>query len=150
MNELNERASMKKNIILLLITGLLAGMPVKSAQADDEAVAAIGGFIAGVITGSVIDHDRGGRSTHVYVDGYRRGHYDKGDRGYSVRDYSYGKKRGHWETRRVRVWVPGYWRTTRNECGDRIKVWERGHYVWKHEKVWVSYRDRRDGYCYRD
>jgi len=160
---------MKQIFTISLITVFLLGVGVPRAHAGDEAVAAIGGFLAGVITGTVINDSRDyGRSrVHVSVGrdrykdyGYgRRSHrHDYGrDYGYKGswrgRDSHYGGKKvrsGHWEIRRVRVWVPGYWETSRKHCGEVVKVWKRGHYKWEREKVWVSYRDRRGGICYLD
>jgi hypothetical protein len=113
-----------KNIIkITLVTILAIGLNTGRATANDEAAAAIGGFVLGMITGAVIDNNH----DHVSV---------------SVRgDYGH-RPRGHWETRRVRVWVPGYWDVRINRCGDRIRVYQKGHYSYRHEKVWVSY-DRR-------
>lgn len=115
-----------KNIIkITLVTILAIGLNTGRASAGDEAAAAIGGFVLGMITGTVIDHN----SDHVSV---------------SVHG-SYGHRdRGHFETRRVRVWVPGYWDVRVNHCGDRIRIYRKGHYTYRHEKVWVSYKDRRD------
>jgi len=150
---------MKKLIQLTLVPLLLVTLGSAPAQADDEAIAAIGGFVAGIITGSIIDdHDH---RSHVYIghDRYDRNqcrprHERTHDRGYCGRDgcrkrdcrsdHRIGHKRGHWEIKHVRVWVPGRWVVKRDRCGDRIKVWNRGHYRWEKERVWVSY-NKRDG-----
>jgi hypothetical protein len=151
---------MKTILHLSLTLIILASLGATEAKADDEAVAALGGFVAGIITGSIIDHDRDRTRVHVYTDRSYGHRHDKGRYGHDWRRDHWkhrsdwkgkpSKRSGHWETRRVRVWVPGHWELTRNACGDRIKVWEPGHFIWKHEKVWVSYRDRRGGFCYRD
>ncbi len=160
---------MKPIVPISLIAVLLLGIGVPRAHADDEAVAAIGGFLAGMITGTVIsdNHDYGRSRVHVSVGKDRRYGYKYGGRSHR-HDYGrhYGRKgswrgkdsyyggrkarSGHWEIKRVRVWVPGYWELTRNRHGERVKIWRRGHHKWEREKVWVSYRDRRDGICYRD
>ena len=123
-----------KNILKLSLVSLLVlGLNTTRVQADDEALAAIGGFVAGMITGAVIDHhsDR----VHVSVNaGF--GH---------SRDYRHARN-GHWEIKRVQVWVPGRWIVKVDRCGDRIRIWEKGHYSWRRDRVWVSY-DRRG---YRD
>jgi len=147
---------MNKLIRFTLIPLILTTFGTAPAQADDEALAAIGGFVAGIITGAVID-DHDNRS-HVYIgrdrysDRHGSRHHDYRDRCCS-RDChgacSYGQpsrhyKKGHWEIKHVRVWVPGRWTVKYNSCGDRIKVWKRGHYRWEKERVWVSY-NKRDG-----
>lgn len=156
---------MKKHIRFTVIPLIILGLAAGNAHAgDDEAFAAIGGFVAGVITGAIIDdhndHDRVRVSVHG---GYRDRHYDRGRhydrhrrdcRKRDCRGCGHGYKTkhhrsGHWETKRVRVWVPGYWDVEISRCGDRVKVWRRGHYEWRKERVWVAYRDRdrRHGRC---
>lgn len=124
---------MKKYIHISLVSLLLLSLaPAPAKAGDDEAVAAIGGFVAGIITGAILDnHDD---RVHVSVHGRYPGR----------RDYGKGRhyRTGHWEIKRVRVWVPGYWDVTYDRCGDRVKVWRRGHYTWRKERVWVSCRDR--------
>jgi hypothetical protein len=124
---------MKKHIRFALVPLLLISLGAGRVHADDEALAAIGGFFAGVITGAIIDdhndHDRVRVSVHK-----------------NYRDHRYDRHRsGHWETRRVKVWVPGSWEIEITRCGDRVKVWRRGHYEWRRERVCVAYNDR-----YRD
>lgn len=150
---------MNKLIRFPLVPLLLAAFSGTPAQADDEAIAAIGGFVAGIVTGAIID-DHDARS-HVYIgrDRYgrksyhgrheRRHDYGYGDRGGCRKrdcraDHRYGHKTGHWEIKHVRVWVPGRWIVKHDRCGERIKVWKRGHYTWHKERVWVSYK-KRDG-----
>lgn len=138
---------MKKRTYLPLISVLFISLFSVQARADDEAIAAIGGFVAGVITGSIIDDDPYDRD-RVRVSVHGR-HGDRHYRGHD-RDRHWTRhhgKRGHWEVRRIRVWVPGYWDITYNRCGDRIKVWRRGHYQWKRDRVWVPYREHRGRYC---
>lgn len=141
---------MKNKFRFALISILLISLGAGRLQAGDDGLAALGGFVAGVITGVIIEdsHDRDRVRVSVYGE---RGHRD--DR-YGHRDYRYGHKSshgpaGHWETKRVRVWVPGRWERGVNRCGDRVSVWRPGHYEWHKERVWVSYGDRgrRDGYC---
>ena len=160
---------MKQIVPISLIAIFLLGLGIPRAHAGDEAVAAIGGFLAGVISGPVINdsHDYGRSRVHVSVGRDRYKHYSYGRRTHRHdygRDYSrkgswrykgssYGGEKvrsGHWEIRRVRVWVPGYWTTSRNHCGETVKIWKRGHYKWEREKIWVSYRSRRGDICYRD
>ncbi|MGC9450008.1 MAG: hypothetical protein ACP5I4_01055 [Oceanipulchritudo sp.] len=142
---------MKNTIRTLIIATLLLGPATTRAHADDEAWAALGGFVAGVITGAVIEDSNdyhGGVSIAV---GERRGRYDRYDRGRHDRyDRHPGHRgKGHWEIKRVRVWIPGRWEFTVNRCGDRIRVWEPGHYGWRREKVWVRHHGRHHdrGFC---
>ena len=131
---------MKKYIHISLISVLLLGLSATPAHAgDDEAFAAIGGFVAGMITGVIInDHDD---RVHVSVHDKYGSRHDRHYRGKPHRS-------GHWEIKRVRVWVPGYWDVRYNPCGDRVKVWRRGHYELRKERVWVAYdnRGRHDRY----
>jgi hypothetical protein len=145
---------MKKYIRFTLVPLILIGLASSNAHAgDDEALAAIGGFFAGVITGAIIDDHNDRDRVHVSVHRSYRDHdrhYDRHKRDY--RGYGHKSKHhrsGHWETRRVRVWVPGYWDFEITRCGDRVKVWRRGHYEWRRERVWVAHRDqgRHHGRC---
>jgi hypothetical protein len=143
---------MKKHIRFLLISILILGMGANHARADDEALAALGGFVAGVITGVIVDDHRDHRGhTKVIIHEERRGHRDYRDYRRDYRDYRgdrhyKGKphRSGHWEIKRVRVWMPGRYEVRRDRCGDRIRVWVPGHYEWRKERVWVAYSDRGD------
>ena len=121
-----------------------------SARAGDETIAAIGGFIGGVIVGSIASDNHHGSSV-VIETGYGRHsnrHYDRGDRRDRYdRGHGYGRNnrrghtgnRGRWEYRTVRKWVPGYWSYTRDRCGDRRRFWNRGRHVRTQVRVWVSF-----------
>lgn len=133
---------MKPYLPLSIITILLLGLGSPRAHAgDDEAIAALGGFVAGIITGTIIDHDDDYRRSH------HRGHPSRYDGAYHGRGYTSGHGYpgggGHWEIRRVKVWVPGHWKVIRNSCGDRIRIWKPGYHTWKQERVWVSYKSGR-------
>lgn len=128
---------MKKLIALSLValTALaLTPKPALASHGDDKALAAIGGFIGGIIVGSVInDHDRypARHDTRVIVE---RG-YDRCDDGY-------------WKEVRVRTWVPGYW-TTDYRHGRRLRLFVEGHYEYRTDRVWVN-GDRWDRHDRRD
>lgn len=133
-----------KTIVLasILLLGLIA-RPT-TVRAGDEALAALGGFIGGVIVGTVInDHDddrtviiRGNSGRRDRYDRYdRHDRYDRNDRGH--------RPSGHWEYRTVRKWVPGYWTTVHDRCGDRRRVWIEGRHVRTQVRVWISFGDRR-------
>lgn len=154
---------MKKILTMALVTACSLSLPSTAVQAgDDEAIAAIGGFVVGLITGSIVDKDthyghRGHASTYyspspyrdnrnTHYSHYRHGAHDSYGHGY--RHIEAPEVTGRWETRRVKKWVPGWWDVTYNHCGDRIKVWREGYYRWETERVWVSfcnttYRHRR-------
>jgi hypothetical protein len=125
-------------LVLTTLVAALSGVfaaPTTARAGDGEVVAAIGGFIGGVIVGSTIDrdhdhrHDRGG-AVHVEVRTGRHGH-------------GHGHRHGYWDTTRVRVWVPGRWVVTYDRCGERVRYFERGRYEWRRERVWVPTHDRR-------
>ena len=148
MSEFNRKHPMKTYIRYTLIAVLTLGLGAgKLSAGDDEAWAAIGGFVAGVITGTIIDNDH-----HYHVE--HRGRYEpRRDHGrppppaYRDHGYRYPHERhghptrygGHWELRKVRIWVPGYWEFTYNRHGTRIRVWKPGHYAWQKNRVWVPH-----------
>ena len=132
----------KLTAIALVAIAALAFAP-KPARAGDEGIAAIGGFIGGVIVGSVINNDRHDRDYPVHgtigVDvGYNRGGYgyDHGHRGH--RD-------GYWKNVTVRHWVPDRWIVEYDRRGREYRRVIPGHYVLRTDRVWVSY-DRHDRY----
>ena len=132
---------MKKIALLALLAAAAFTVAPKSAFAghrdDDAAVAAIGGFIGGLVIGAALDndHDRYDRYDRTVVVGAGHRHHRDG---------------GHWKTVTVKHWVPGYW-TTRYDCGRRIRVYVDGYWDYRTDRVWVSYdrhdrHDRRYGY----
>lgn len=136
-------------IASIAVLALIAGQT--SARAGDEVIAAIGGFIGGMVVGSISSDSHNHHSSVVIETGYgsrgdrhygrghndRRGrqgqHYDRGRR--SGDRYSYGR----WEFQTVRRWVPGHWSYRQDRCGDRRRVWTRGHHVHTRVRVWVSF-----------
>ncbi len=125
----------------LLAVGALTFAP-KSAYAGrggDEAIAAIGGFLGGLIVGTAIN-DRPYDRTVVVTNHSRYDRYDRRD------DCDDG---GYWKVVTVKTWVPGYW-TTEYRHGRRIRCYVEGHWGYRTERVWVSYDryDRHDRYGY--
>ena len=127
-----------------LLAATTFALAPKPAKAGDEAAAAIGGFIGGLVIGSVLDNDH---------DRYDR--YDRYDNhvGASVvigtgnrHPYRDG---GYWKTVTVRHWVPGYWTNTRDRRGHRVRVFVEGRWEFRTDRVWVS-NDRYDRYDRRD
>jgi len=115
----------KFTILSLLAAGAVAFSP-SPAQAGhrggDEAAAALGGFIGGLIVGSVInDAPRYDRTVVV-------SHRD------AYRPDACG---GYWKPVTVRAWVPGYW-TTRYDCDRRVRVFVPGYWEHRTERVWVA------------
>ena len=135
---------MKHTIRTLIITAVLLGLWCAPARADDEAIAALGGFVAGIITGAIIEDNNHVHGAVSVTYGDRHGRHDRYVR------YDRHDRRGHWEVQRVRVWVHGRWDVTFSRCGDRIRVWKPGYYTWRKEKVWVAYHDRGRGRGYCD
>ncbi len=145
---------MKNTLRYLMIAAIALGFSAAPSHADDEAVAALGGFLAGVITGVVIDdhgpHHRG-PAVEVAI-GSRHGRYDRHDRyGHRGRYDRYDRHRrsGHWEIRYVKVWIPGRHEYVRDACGRRIKVWRPGHHVKRPQKVWIAYNSKPHRGSYR-
>lgn len=120
---------------LLLATVAALTLVPKPAQAGDKELALIGGFIGGLIVGSALD-DRHAPYAHdpvVISHDY--------DRDYGRDYYRNDRPRGHWEYRKVRVWVPACWEV-RYDYGRRVKVYVPGYYEIRHERVWVAHKHR--------
>lgn len=131
---------MKKLALLVLLAAAAITVTPKSAFAGDRggdaAVAAIGGFIGGLVIGTALDNDHERYDRHVDTTvvigtGHRDRHHRDG---------------GYWKTVTVKHWVPGYW-TTSYDCGRRVRVFVDGYWDYQTERVWVSYdrHDRHDG-----
>lgn len=130
---------MKTLIRTLLATSLALGLNVQTARAGDDALAALGGFVAGVITGAVIEHNdgfHGGVSVSIgNAPCYSRcGPHGRLDCGACFVPGPHG----YWEVRQIRIWVPGYWDFVINHCGDRVRIWRAGHYEYRPHRVWVA------------
>lgn len=142
---------MKNKLRYLTTAAIVLGMMAAPSHADDEALAALGGFLAGVITGVVIednDHHHRGPAVEVSV-GSRHGYPDRYGRHSRYDRYDRHRAPGHWEVRYVKVWIPGRYEYVRDGCGRRIKVWKPGHHISRPEKVWVAYRSDRHCGSYR-
>lgn len=135
--------------VLAVLTGL-AGAPQTAQARDDKVLAAIGGFIGGVLIASAVqDHHSPQHAycefdscTDRYVAGHRHGHDRYGHDRHAVNRH--GRDRYDWVT--VRVWVPGRTVIRYDSCGNRIRHYERGHYVYRKEYVVVdSHRGRGHG-----
>lgn len=110
-----------KNILIATAALATAAALPQPARADhDNALAAIGGFIGGVIVGSHIDH------------------HDRYDAPPAVcPPPRYEAPRGHWEDRQVRVWVPAHTEVSYDRCGVRIVHTRPGFYTYRTDRVWV-------------
>ncbi len=121
----------KLTALALALVTLFALATPKTAKAND-AGAAIGGFIGGVIVGSVLADQHRGPDAVVVQAGYG---YDRGP----VR---YEAPRGYWRDVHTRVWVPGFWTMERDHWGRPYRRYVEGHYEMRRERVWVSYNNR--------
>lgn len=160
---------MNKYIKILLVPALALGLSTGQAKADDEAVAAIGGFLGGIIATKVFDHHKSHRNhcstTVIYSHGHHKHkcdhkcshyrsnrHYKHGHHKHKCdRSCSHHRPSGHYETVRVREWVPGCWEVSYNRCGDRIRTWVPGHHTYVTKRVWVAHHDAtrsHNGYAY--
>ncbi|MCW5549447.1 MAG: hypothetical protein KIT44_10845 [Opitutaceae bacterium] len=113
---------MKKPLIIALCAvAALAFVPVTHAGSKERAV--IGGFVGGLIVGHTLGKHAPAPICHETV--------------------SYHPHRrpahGHWETNRVKVWVPGHWTVRIDRCGTRVRHYVAGRYEWRTERVWVAY-----------
>lgn len=122
---------------------------------NSGSVAALGGFLTGLIVSDVLT--RPVYSSPVVISDswsdvawrtegwdYGRPHYGYGRYGSRYSD-RYGHRpdyrRGEWVYRDVRVWVPGRWEIVYDRYGLSTRVWRKGFYDVRREKMWVpTYR----------
>ena len=154
----------KKTITAITaLAALTAGAYARPSHDNNEAAAAIGGLITGVVLSEIIDDANvnihlAGRygddwsryhSDYRDYDRYRDNRYDRG------RDYRHDSRNGHYIYEKRRIWVPGHWDYTRDCHGHKMKVWVKGHHETRRIKVWVNDRyddrdrhyDRGGSYC---
>ncbi len=152
---------MKKYLTLLILPVLCLSLGAGRAAAGDEAWAALGGFVGGVITTKVFDHHRDyhrGHRTEVIVverdrPGKHHGHYTHGHSKHGCDNRCDRYERPvRYKTVRTREWVPGFWEVRYDRCGTRIRTWQPGYYKQATKRVRVDIdRDYDDhGYAYRD
>lgn len=141
---IQQSKAMKKYIRSTVIAALLLGLTAAPAHADDEALAAFGGFVAGMITGAIIENNSNHHHASVEIS-YGHGHDYRGPRCGKHNRYScnscsnrhHGPK-GYWKTTRHKVWVPGHWSVVVNHCGDRVRVWSKGYYTYETKRIWIE------------
>ncbi len=120
---------MKKTVIAGIVAGCLVALVPRPVQAgSDEALAALGGFVGGVILSEAartpsqrVIHQRTVIHRDVVVDRPARVRY---------------------EMRPRKRWVPGCWVYERGPCGGRVRVWDPGH--WETVYVRVKVKDYRE------
>ena len=148
---------MKTTIKILIIPVLCLALSTGKASAGDEAIAAIGGFVGGVIASNVYNNHKSHRnshssysSNHCAPPSYQHGHKQhRCDRNCS---HHRVEPRGYYKTVHVKEWVPGCWRVRYDRCGSRIKYWEPGYYTHVEKRIWVSTgtdRNRHSQYASR-
>jgi hypothetical protein len=127
--------------VLAVMTGL-AGAPQSANAGDDEVLAAVGGFIGGVIVASAANQHYSDQDAYYAHDGYNN-RYPVNHR-YDRRDYrrDYGRDHRQWVT--VRVWVPGRWIIRYDNYGRRERCYVRGHY--EHRREYGRHDGRGRGY----
>ncbi|MGJ8641490.1 MAG: hypothetical protein ACSHYA_19020 [Opitutaceae bacterium] len=104
---------MKKYIKILLIPVLLLGNGASRAMAGDEALAAVGGFLGGILATKAYDHHH---RNHCAPSPHHQ-HRSKSSCSHQV----------SYKVVFVNEWVPGYWEVSRNRCGDRVRTWVAGY-----------------------
>lgn len=127
---------MKKYIKLLLIPTLFLGTGASRAMADDEALAAVGGFIGGIIATKVFDHHRDSHRHREVVIVESKRHSPPKRHDYRRQDHC--DHRVSYKIVRTRQWIPGHWEVTRDHCGNRTRRWVSGHYESVRERVPVA------------
>lgn len=128
--------------VLAVMTGL-AGAPQTAQARGDEALAAIGGFIGGVLVASAANQHYSDQDAYYGYDSYDSRH--SVNYRYDRRDYRRDYGRGHRQWVTVRVWVPGRWIVRHDGYGRRERFYVRGHYEYRREYVIVD-RHRGRGY----
>lgn len=134
--------------VLAVMTGL-AGAPQTAQARGDEALAAIGGFIGGVLVASAANQHYSDQDAYYGYDDYNNRY--PVDYRYDGRDYrrdygrDYGRNHRQWVT--VRVWVPGRWIIRYDGYGRRERCYVRGHY--EHRREYGRHDGRGRGYGYR-
>ncbi len=131
-------------LALASIVAALAGLTAvpQPAKAGNEAAAAIGGFIGGILVGSSVRNS------------CPPPHYDhRGPRGPRVIIETGSRCSGHWDWVEVNVWVPGRHAVSYDDCGRRVRRWIPGRHECRRERVWIDARHcsshRHGGYSYR-
>jgi len=137
---------------------LLVASP-RAAVAGGEGIAAIGGFIGGMIVGSQV----GSTHTHTHTTETVVVEHTTGPAAEQPAPESAEGVRtlplpvdpptttttttttvtrngvpGYWEERPVQTWVPARWITTYDRYGFPVRRYEPGHYVTHMERVWVG------------
>ena len=128
---------------LALITVTAQSLAPQPALAGDRGLAALGGFVGGVLVGSAISsnhYDNYATAPAVVVN----------DRGYFAdRCDDFGNRfddrvnSGYWKVVSVRIWVPGYWVVERDRSGRSFRHYSAGHNEYRTDRRWVAH-DRRD------
>ncbi|MBI2512798.1 MAG: hypothetical protein HYV96_12540 [Opitutae bacterium] len=124
----------KLTALALALVTLFALATPKTAKAND-AGAAIGGFIGGVIVGSVLADQHRGPDAVVVETGY--GYHRGSDR--------CDEPRGYWRDVHTRIWIPGGWIVERDHWGRHCRRYIEGHYEIRTERVWVAANDYGHG-----
>lgn len=117
----------KFTALALALATLAALATPKTARAND-AGAILGGFIGGVIVGSVIADHHHGPDAVVVEAGYRGP--DRCD-----------EPRGYWRDVTTRVWIPAAWIVERDHWGRPYRRYIEGHFEFRTDRVWVAYND---------
>lgn len=116
--------------------------PVQAGS--DEALAAVGGLIGGIIIANVVDRDDHRPKHDSYHDRPHRGNttviINKGQRVHKGHSHH---RDGYWQHKRIREWVPGHWTWVSDGC-RKYRQYQPGYYKTKVVKVWVPYPRDRD------
>ncbi|MGJ3243277.1 MAG: hypothetical protein ACFE0O_10040 [Opitutales bacterium] len=129
-------------ILAALVAVGLTARPQTAQAGSDEALAAVGGLIGGVIIANIADRDAHRPRHYKHQDRSHRGDttviIHKGHRVHK----SHGHPRdGYWKHKRIREWVPGHWTWVSDGC-RQYRKYQPGYYKTRIVKVWVPrYRD---------
>jgi hypothetical protein len=133
---------------------IIASTATAKPRPIQEVESAIGGFIAGVVASEILEPELNIHYTNGYCEKpYSRNNFrhdtekesyrdwNRFDNRYRYGDHKYNRK-GHWEYRKQKVWIPGHWEYVMSRHGHERRVWIDGYYTIRKVKVWVpNYRE---------
>ncbi len=132
---------MKKKIICILAvaTALTGAQP---AQAGKKERYLIGGLLGGWFLNNAVSHSiHDDVRHHPFVQIRSRTGYCSPV--IVERSRYHRRPSGRYETRRVKMWIPGHYDRAGSRCGRGDIRWVPGRYDVRTERVWVSYGSRR-------
>lgn len=121
---------MKKLATVSLVAIAALALAPKPASANDKALAALGGFIGGLIVGTNVN-----QSYHAPV-------YYAADCPPPATVVVVNGQYGYWQEAPIQVWIAPTWVIVRDRWDRPVRRYVAGHYETRARRVWVTV-DRR-------